>query len=97
MKNRLSNECPPLPLIYSLQNQIAKQELRPLLSNPLSLESHQKIVEKVFNSKEMQTFHQYIVKEVNKGINSLPQNIDEKIREELTNLLIAPLDCFEDS
>jgi geranylgeranyl pyrophosphate synthase len=96
MKNRLINECPPLPLIYSLQNSKLKQELMPLLSSPLNPKSHRRIVEIVLNSEEMQTLHQYLMKETNDGIKGLPQKIDEKIREELTNLLLAPLDCFED-
>lgn len=97
MKNRLSNECPPLPLIFALQNPTLKQELMPLISSALNPQSHQKIIEIVLNSTEMQTLHGYLVKEVNLGIKSISLKIDEKIREELANLLLAPLDCFEDS
>jgi geranylgeranyl pyrophosphate synthase len=55
LKNRLINECPPLPLLYALQNSEIKKEIKPLIkSSNLTKKDANKIVKIVLDSKEVQ-------------------------------------------
>jgi len=96
MRNRLKSECPPLPLIYVLQNMKTKEKLLPLISDSITKRAHEKIIEIVLDSKEVQILQKILVENVNRGLELLPQKVTGKIREELENLMLAPLDCFKD-
>ena len=53
LSNRLKNECPPLPIIYCLQNPEMKANLVPLLGVDLmDKKTHKKIVKTVLKSSE---------------------------------------------
>jgi geranylgeranyl pyrophosphate synthase len=97
LRNRIKNECPPLPVMYAFQNQQIKNTLMPLLRpDLLDKNSHKKIVDAVLESCEVQDLQRILIKNAADEINQLPKEINEKIREELQNLLLVPLKCFED-
>lgn len=96
LRNRLKNECPPLPVIYSLQNPQIKANLLPLLSADLLNEStHEKVVEAVLDSSEMQVLQKTLISNANTGLKQLPKILNGKIREELGDLLLVPLNFLE--
>lgn len=92
LKNRLKNECPPLPLIYALQNPKTKAALLPLLSEDFSNNCvHEKIVEMIFLTPEVQLFQKNLVSSATREFENLSKILKEEIREELKILLLAPL------
>jgi geranylgeranyl pyrophosphate synthase len=95
VKNRLENECPPLPMIYALQNEQIKTKLIPLLSYNLNKDSHKKILEIVLDSKQTQALGNYLVNSAREEVKQLTKIIKENKREELENLLLVPLKYIE--
>ena len=96
LKNRLKNEVPPLPIIYCLQNPEMKANLIPLLDVDLMDEnSHKKIIKTVLKSTEIQVLEKLLVSNAMSQQKHLSKKINEKIREELMNLLLVPLNYFE--
>jgi geranylgeranyl pyrophosphate synthase len=96
LKNRLKNECPPLPLIYALQNKQIKDVLAPLLdADSLSEESHKKIVETVLCSKEARELKKILEHSAAEELKKLQGLINGKTQEELEMLLLAPLRYLE--
>jgi heptaprenyl diphosphate synthase len=95
VKNRLRNECPPLPIIYALQNEQTKTKLLPLLSSNLSEASYKSILEIVLDSKETQVLGNYLVKSAKDEVKQLTKMLKGNIREELENLLLVPLKYIE--
>jgi geranylgeranyl pyrophosphate synthase len=95
--SRLKNECPPLPLIYALQNDKIKEKLNPLLkSNKLTSKTHKQIIELVLASKEVKDLENNLLVTGKKAIDNLKHlnEIDSKIREKLENMLLVPLSYF---
>jgi geranylgeranyl pyrophosphate synthase len=95
VRNRLKNECPPLPIIYALQNEQIRTKLLPLLSSNLSEASHKSILEIVLDSKEIQVLGNDLVNNARNEVKQLMKMIKGKIREELENLLLVPLKYIE--
>ncbi len=96
LRNRLKNECPPLPLIYSLQNPQIKRVLLPLLNaDSLGKSVHEKIIEIVLDSAEVRMLQKVTVSTGTEAVKNLPYQIKGKIREELENMLTVPLAYFE--
>lgn len=96
LKNRLKNECPPLPIIYALQNPQIKTNLLPLLNADILNESaNEKIVQIVLESCEVQVLQKILVSNATTELKKLPKIVKGKIREELENLLSVPLSYFE--
>jgi geranylgeranyl pyrophosphate synthase len=96
LRSRLKNECPPLPIIYCLQNPEIKANIVPLLSLDLLDENtHKKIVETVLKSSEIQVLEKILVSNATLEQEQLSQKINRKIREELMNLLLVPLNYLE--
>jgi geranylgeranyl pyrophosphate synthase len=95
LRNRLRNECPPLPLMFARQNSKVRESLNPLLNNKLFNRSiHQQIIDIVLNSEEVDTLQKSLISTGKSAINELPY-INGKIREELANSLLVPLAYFE--
>jgi len=95
-KSRLKNECPPLPVVYALQNAQIKKTLLPLLdTEALSKTTHRAIVEIVLESEEVNLLQKTFVSEAKVATKKLPKPINGKNREELENLLLVPLAYFE--
>ena len=70
LKNRVNNECLPLPIIYALQNPEIKSNLLPLLNADLLNENVQeKIVETVLESCEVEILQKLLISNVNLRIN----------------------------
>jgi geranylgeranyl pyrophosphate synthase len=96
LKNRVKSECVPLPVIYALQNPQIKTNLLPLLEADLSNESIQKkIVDLTLDSQEVDALQKILVANATEGLKKLPSSANRKIREELENLLLVPLNYFE--
>jgi geranylgeranyl pyrophosphate synthase len=96
LRNRIKNECPPLPIIYAIQNPQIKANLGPLLdADTLNESDCKKIVEPVLDSCEVQSLQKFLSSNAFAEIKNLPNKIKGKIREELENLLLVPLSYFE--
>lgn len=94
-QNRIKNEIPPLPLLYAMQNIDVKNKICSLLKAQLTADLHEKIVETILASKEVNALHSLLVENAAIGQKQLPKDIDEKIREQLDALLLVPLKYFE--
>ncbi len=96
LRNRLKNECPPLPIIYCLQNPEMKANLVPLLSvGFMDEKTHKKIVKIVLKSTEIQALEKILGSNAANEQKYLSKKINEKIREDLMNLLLVPLNYLE--
>jgi geranylgeranyl pyrophosphate synthase len=95
VRNRLKNECPPLPIIYALQNEQIKTNLLPLLRSNLSEANHKAITEIVLDSKEIQGLGNLLINNARDEVKQLTKSIKGNIREELENLLLVPLNYIE--
>jgi geranylgeranyl pyrophosphate synthase len=95
VRNRLKNECFPLPIIYALQNEQIRTNLLPILCSNLSEVTHNSIMEIVLDSKEIQVLGNLLVNNARNEVKHLTKSIKGKIREELGNLLLVPLKYIE--
>jgi geranylgeranyl pyrophosphate synthase len=92
--SRKKNECLPLPVIYALQNRQIRSDLFSMLKpNLLNEGVHEKVIEVVLGSNEVQVLQKILVENANI---ELPKIVNRKMREELKNLLLVPLTYFED-
>ncbi|MCW4029337.1 MAG: polyprenyl synthetase family protein [Candidatus Bathyarchaeota archaeon] len=92
--HRIKNECLPLPVIYVLQNPEKRSILLPMLKEgALTAELHEKFVDAVLDSPEADALHHFLVSNSKVGVESLVK-IKGKMREELEDLLLAPLLYF---
>ncbi len=95
LKNRLKNECPPLPIIYALQNPQIKTKLLPLLTSDLDDTIHKSLVDMVVNSSEMTAMQKILFSNLKNVQKPLQRSIKGNIREELENILSVPLKSIE--
>jgi geranylgeranyl pyrophosphate synthase len=96
LKNRIKNECLPLPIIYALQNPHIKTNILSFLSSELLNESdHKKVVEIVINSAEVEVLQKILVSNATTQVKQLPLKVNGKMRKELQNLLLVPLTYLE--
>ena len=94
--NRLKNECPPLPLIYALQNPKTKNTLSVLVGADLSnQQTHQSIAETVLNSPEVKKNIKVWKETVQNELIKIPSIIKRKNREEIETILLAPLEFLD--
>ena len=95
LTNRLNNECPPLPLIYALQSRQAKTAVLKLLKADLTCEkAHEALLNLVFGLSEMKSFIETLETTVANEMIEI-EKIDRKSREELTTILLAPLEFLK--
>ncbi|MDD3793143.1 MAG: polyprenyl synthetase family protein [Candidatus Bathyarchaeota archaeon] len=95
LQNRLKNECPPLPIIYALQDIKNRKILNTLLNNQeINKDSHEKIVDLVLESKHVIMLQKSLISNAKTVVQKLPY-INKKVREELENMLLVPLNYFE--
>jgi geranylgeranyl pyrophosphate synthase len=98
--NRLKNECPPLPLIYALQNRKARTALMPLLITDLSNEkTHGTIVNLALSLPEVKSLAETMQLTAKSELEKIGPLIKRKSREELETVLLGPLEfinaaCF---
>ncbi|MCW4019185.1 MAG: polyprenyl synthetase family protein [Candidatus Bathyarchaeota archaeon] len=96
MQNRLKNECPPLPLIYALQDQELRKTMLPLETDFASEEDHEKLINNVLGSDGVTMLTQKVITLLSDELEEVKMyKIEPKIREELEKLLSAPLIYFE--
>lgn len=94
LRNRIKNECLPLPVVYAFQNQKIKIELQKLLNDDFTKNRHQKFVDKILESNEVKSLENYVISNAKKQLKQLENIKTQKIREELENLLLVPLTIF---
>ncbi|MGE5574773.1 MAG: polyprenyl synthetase family protein [Ignavibacteria bacterium] len=95
VRNRLKNECPPLTVIYALQNREIKNKLAPLLSAEFSQEVYDSIVQTVLDSKEVEVLGDMLAENAEREEKILAKVIKGKMGEDLKNLLLVPLKYLE--
>ena len=95
LKNRLKNECLPLPILYAIENPQIKANLFPLLSPILDECGHKKIVEIVLESSQMKMIYNILTLNAKNEQTRLVETIKGKIGEELQSLLLTPLKSIE--
>jgi geranylgeranyl pyrophosphate synthase len=100
LTNRLKNECPPLPIMYALQNRKAKTKLVPLLKADLMNEKiHETVASTVLCTSEVQSLVKSLQTTGKIELERIKLKIKRKSREELETVLLAPLEflnaaCF---
>jgi geranylgeranyl pyrophosphate synthase len=94
LKSRLQNECPPLPLIYALQNSKTRSMLLPMITDLVNEEVHKKIVDLVLGSSEVKSLNKKIRSTVYKQAEKMEVK-NKNIREELKALIMAPLEYLD--
>jgi geranylgeranyl diphosphate synthase type I len=96
LRNRIKNECLPLPVLYALQNPQLKTNLLSLLNaDSLTESAHEKIVETVLNSSELLGLQKILISNATTELKKLPKTVNGNIREDLENLLLVPLNFLE--
>ena len=92
-QNRLKNECPPLPMLYALQNPEIKNEIKPLIERAnLTKKDINKIVKTILGSKEIQELKNdtyLLVREEAQRVSTMQRN---ESRKEASLLLKAVLE-----
>jgi len=95
--NRFRNECPPLPIVYLLQNQKFQEKVKPFLQTGfLNEETHQKLIDIVKNSIGLQKIQEKLILSVNIELQKIKRVAQGKTLEELETLLLAPLSYLAD-
>ncbi len=95
LKNRLGKECPPLPMLYALKNTKTKAILQNMLTADLTKQRADKVADVVLNSTEIDALQKILHANAISAQQLLPEIVEEKIKEELQNLIFAPLKFFE--
>ncbi len=95
LNSRLKNECPPLPIIYALQDPRIKTDLISMLTHDLDESDHKKLVDMVLESKEIIAIHNILTQNAKNEQLKLKETIKGNIGEELTDLLLVPLQSLE--
>jgi geranylgeranyl pyrophosphate synthase len=94
-KNRLKHEIAPLPMLYANQNAVIRTNITNLLYSEIDKVVHEKIIDTVLDSIEVNELAKTMISNAEMGKNFLPMGIERKIREELENLLFVPLKIFQ--
>lgn len=95
LRNRIKNECPPLPILYALQDKKIRRILKPLInSEEINKSIHGQIVNIILESKDVVRLQKTIISDARITIQNLP-SINGRIKEELESMLLVPLTYFE--
>ena len=95
--NRFRSKCPPLPIVYLLQNQESEQELKPFLQTGfLNEETHQQLIDIVKNSITLRKIQENLFSSINVELQEMKRITQGEIYEELETLLLAPLAYLAD-
>jgi geranylgeranyl pyrophosphate synthase len=95
-RNRLKNECPPLPFLYALQNPHVKTKVLALLKDTRRRRNNfEEITEIVLKSQQVRKLKEELSKLTQKEIRQLSFVVNDKIREELKLLLLASLEYLQ--
>lgn len=93
LKNRVMNECPPLPMLFALQNSKIKAEILPILqSREFTEKNILRIIQTVSSTIEAQKLKNEMGLMVQKGVKSLTFIKRPALKLEASNLLKAMLD-----
>ena len=97
LTNRFRNECPPLPIIYLLQDRKFEQKLKAFQQTGfLNEKTHQKLIDVVKNSIAIQKIHENLVSSVDVELQKMKRIAQGKTLEDLETLLLAPLSYLDD-
>jgi len=93
LENRMKNECLPLPILYAFKNPQAKKTILDYLSKPrISDKDAEKIVDIIFEEKNVEMFRnkiKYLVEEASVSITRLKK---ERLRFNLLKLLESTIE-----
>jgi geranylgeranyl pyrophosphate synthase len=82
LQNRIKNECPPLPMLYALQNSEIRNKIKPLIeSSNLASKDAKKLVNIVLGSKEVQELKKdtnLLIKEEARRVSTLKSKIENE-------------------
>jgi len=94
LKNRVQNECLPLPVLYALKNEnCRKRILKILLSETISKDSAQELIEIIYQTPENSYLQQHLRKMSEEALRAL-DNIHTS--EAKTNLRVLAMSMLED-
>jgi geranylgeranyl pyrophosphate synthase len=92
LQNRISNECPPLPLLQALSNPHIKAKVTPMLLDAnLHEKNLKKVAEFVLQSAEVSRLCEKMYLNARSEMRQMTFIENKKIKLELTALLIEPL------
>ena len=82
--------------MYALQSSQIRDSIIALLNAELLDENaYKRLVDTVLDLNEMQVLQKILMSNATSGLKFLPKKVNEKIREELKDLLFVPLNFFE--
>lgn len=88
LRNRLTNECPPLPLLYALQNSEIKKEVKSLIeSSNLTKKSASRIAKIVLDSEEVEELRKDMNLRIEEELRQLPFTLVDNIKTEARLIL----------
>jgi len=94
--SRLKNECPPLPMIYALQNPALKQELECMLNKKITMQNYEGITDKILQSIETNKLVELLHGNAEIGLRQLTvEGFHQNIGRELEDILKVPLRFVE--
>jgi len=91
LKNRLESECPPLPIVYLLQNHESEQTIRLLLRKDFDENAHEIVIEFVKNSPDVKRLQKTLALSIKKDLQKMKLIANGKALEQLETLLLAPM------
>jgi geranylgeranyl pyrophosphate synthase len=94
LKNRLKNECPPLPMLYALSNSQVKENILKIFKSELTENAQQKVADTVLESQEVNKLVELLKSNAQIGVEQT-QKIKRKIGRELKDILTIPLQLIE--
>lgn len=92
LKNRIKNECPPIPILYAFRNPEIKKKITFLLKRRLKSKETMEIVHTVMSANEVLKLKQRMKNLAEAGVDSLAVIGNQNIKEILRKLLIANLE-----
>lgn len=90
LRNRLTNECPPLPLLYALQNSEINKEVKSFIENSnLTKKEASRITKIVMDSCEVKELKKDMNLRIEEELRQLPSTIVDSIKTEAHLILKA--------
>ncbi|MCW4005956.1 MAG: polyprenyl synthetase family protein [Candidatus Bathyarchaeota archaeon] len=92
LENKIRNELPPLPVLYTMQDAKKKTQLQKKIGKKeFTEEDTEQIAELILDTKEAQNLIKYMKKQTEKGTENLKELPDSKSKEGLRMLLISSI------
>jgi geranylgeranyl diphosphate synthase type I len=95
LKHRMKNECPPLPILYALQDADVRRKIRLLIQSPRFVEEDaEKLAEVAFGSKSVQKLRKKLISLAKTELKNIDFIKEKVATRDATALLEALTECL---